>query len=129
MTDERFELQPDPAWDYCEDTDGVLTVELSWVPDALAARAPQIVATPALIAALSAAGLTGFRTGEARGYYREDSFDVEEGEAPPALVRLIVGDDPKADFSYERSSGLTTSPSALAVLQAHCRHLRVEPAA
>lgn len=129
MTIQRYELEPDPAWDGCEeDDDGVLTVELSWKPDALAARAPDIVASPALAAALTAAGLTGFRTGEARGTYDYDQvFDVEEGELPPPLVRLVVGDDPRADFSYARPAGLTVSPAALAVLHAHCERLDATP--
>jgi hypothetical protein len=123
---QRYAVMPDPAWDWSEEPDGVLTMELSWAPDALAGRAPDFVASPALVAALSAEGLTGYRTAAARGYFHEDAFGVEPGEAAPALVRVIVEADPAADFSYERGPGLTVSPRALAVLRAHCQNLQVE---
>jgi hypothetical protein len=125
----RYAIDPDPAWDFYDEVDGVLTVELSWAPDALAGRQPEFVASPGLVAALEADGLTGYRTGAARGYYREDSFGVEEGETPPSLVRLIVDERPGADFSCVPGEGLTVSPRALAVLRAHCLNLQVEPAA
>ncbi|WP_433045501.1 hypothetical protein [Dactylosporangium sp. CS-033363] len=118
----RFQLDPDPAWDLCEDRDGVLTVELSWLPDGLAARLTEIVASPALVAELTAAGLTGFSTAPAAGYFREDSF-VEPGTAPPELVRLVPGADPGADFAYVERAGLTVSERALQILRAHCRRL------
>lgn len=121
--DDRIAIAPDPAWDAYEDRDGVLTVELSWAPDALAGRPPQLVAAPELVAAMAAAGLTGYRTGEAHGVYDED---VEDGAAPPPLVRLFVGDDPAADLSYRPGAGLTVTGRALAVLQDHCDHLTVK---
>ena len=124
----RIAIAPDPAWDWYEEEDGVLAVELSWMPDALAGRAPDFVAGPELIEAMSAAGLTGYRTGAARGYFGEQVVDVEEGTPPPPLVRLLVDDDPAADFAYERGQGLTVTERALAVLQAHCRNLTVQPA-
>ncbi|MGK5683345.1 hypothetical protein [Actinoplanes sp. URMC 104] len=126
-TPRRIRIDPDPAWDGYDDTDGVLSVEISWAPDALAGRPPQLIATPELVAALSAAELTGYRTGEARVSYDEDAFDVEEGDTPPPMVRLVVEDTPEADFSYRRGRGLTVSERALAVLQAHCRNLTVTP--
>jgi hypothetical protein len=60
---------------------------------------------------------------------RYQVFDVEEGEEPPPLVRLVVGDDPAEDFSYARPAGFTASPRAVAVLQAYCTNLQVEPVA
>ncbi|MBM2614773.1 hypothetical protein JIG36_04285 [Actinoplanes sp. LDG1-06] len=123
----RFEIDPDPAWDLAEEEEGgVLAVELSWEPDALAGRPPELVATPVLVTALSDAGLTGFRTGLARGYYGEGAFGVEEGQTPPDLVRLVVEETPEADFSYERSQGLTVSERALALLQEHCQNLTIK---
>ncbi|GGQ56330.1 hypothetical protein [Couchioplanes azureus] len=123
----RYEIDPDPAWDLSDVQDGVLTVELSWVPDSLAGRPPALVASPELVAALSAEGLTGYTTGAARASFDEDSPAAEEGVAVPELVRLIVGDDPAADFFYERSQGLVVSERALALLQAQCRNLTVTP--
>ena len=126
-TDRRYEIDPDPAWDAYDEADGVLVVELSWLPDALAGRPPEIVAAPELVAALAAAGLTGYRTGPARGHFGAQVIGVEPATAPPPLARLLVGDDPAADFAYEHSRGLTVSARALAVLRAHCDHLTVTP--
>lgn len=123
----RYEIDPDPAWDLYDEEDGVLSVELSWVPDPLAGRPPELVASPELVTALSAEGLTGYTTGAARGYFNEYTPAAEEGAAVPELVRLIVGEDPAADFSYERSQGLTVSERALALLQARCQNLTVRP--
>src|SRR3712207_2846535 len=122
----RYQLEPDPAWDHSEDDGGTLTVELAWMPDALAARTTEIVATPRLVAALREAGLTGFGTAPAAGHFREDAF-VEPGTAPPALVRLVVGADPAADLAYTERIGLTASERALEVLRAHCRRLDATP--
>lgn len=122
----RYAIDPDPAWDYYEEEDGVLRVELSWAPDALAGRTTELVARPELIAAMQAEGLTGYRTGPAAGYYGEQVIGVEEGEAPPELVRVLPGDDPAADLAYEQGVGLTVSERALAVLRAHCTNLTVK---
>lgn len=124
----RIVIDPDPAWDGHEEENGTLAVELTWPPDALAGRPPELVASPELLTAMSAAGLTGYRIGEARAQYGEGAFDVEEGATPPPLVRLIVDDDPEADFSYRRGEGLTVTGRALALLQAHCQNLTVGPA-
>lgn len=124
---ERFKLQPDPAWDWNEvDGDGVLVVELSWTPDAMAARNEDIVVSPALADALVAAKVTGFTTGAARGVYSEQAFGVDEGEEPPALLRLIPGDDPAADIAYVKGDGLTVSRRALDLLRAHCQNLQID---
>lgn len=125
----RYVVEPDPAWDGFEEEDGVLVVELSWEPDALAGRLDELVATPQLVAALTQAGVSGFTTGAARGWYdEENSFDVEPGTPPPDLVRLVVGADPQADLSYDPPRGLLVSEAALAVLNQHCERLDVEPA-
>ena len=124
----RYKIDPDPAWDQTDEENGVLSVELSWVPDALAGRAPNLVASPELVAAMAADGLTGYATGAARGYYREDGgFGVEPGQAPPDLVRILVEETPAADFSYQEGQGLTVSERALALLRAHCENLTVQP--
>ena len=103
----------------------MLTVELSWVPDALARRAPELVASQKLVDAIAAEGLTGYRTGEARGVYVEGAFGVTTSDTPPPLVRIVVEENPAADFSYERSQGLTVSERALVLLRAHCESLTV----
>ena len=123
----RIGIFPDPAWDGSEEEDGVLVVELSWPPDALAGRPPELVASPELVTVMAAAGLTGYRTGAARGEYGDGAFDVEEGATPPPLVRLIVDDDPAADFSYREAEGLTVTERTLILLQTHCQNLTVEP--
>lgn len=123
----RIGIYPDPAWDGSDEEDGVLTVELSWPPDALAGRPPELVASPELVAVMAAAGLTGYRTGAARGRYDQDGFGVEAGASPPPLVRLVVGDDPAADFSYRDEEGLTVTERTLILLQAHCQNLTVVP--
>jgi hypothetical protein len=123
----RIGIFPDPAWDGYEEEDGVFVVELSWPPDPLAGRPPQLVASPELVTVMAAAGLTGYRTGAARGEYGENTFHVEEGVTPPPLVRLIVGDDPAADFSYRQDEGLTVTERTLILLQARCQNLTVEP--
>jgi hypothetical protein len=123
----RIGIDPDPAWDGSEEENGVLVVELSWPPDALAGRPPELVASPALVEIMTAAGLTGYRPGAARGEYGEGAFDVEEGASPPPLVRLVVGEDPAADFSYREVEGLTVTERTLILLQAHCRNLTVTP--
>lgn len=125
----RIGIDPDPAWDGSGQQSGVLAVELTWPPDALAGRPPELVASPELIAAMSAAGFTGYRTGAVRARYDEDAFGVEDGDTPPPLVRLIVGDDEAADFSYQRPAGLTVTERALILLQAHCGNLTVRPTA
>ena len=122
----RYEIDPDPAWDWYDEEDGVLAVELSWAPDALAGRPPELVASPELVSAMSAEGLTGFRTGAARGFFSQNAFGVEEGTTAPPLVRILVDENPAADFSYERSQGLTVSERALALLRAHCANLTVD---
>jgi hypothetical protein len=93
----RYEIDPDPVWDGSDVQDGVLTVELSWVPDALAGRPPELVASPELVTVLLREGLTGFTTGAVRASFDEQSPAAEQGVAVPELVRLIVGDDPSAD--------------------------------
>lgn len=123
----RIGIDPDPVWDDHDEENGVLVVELSWRPDPLAGRPPELVASPELVAAMSAAGLTGYRTGPARGRYGEDTFGVDGDAAPPPLVRLIVDGDPAADFAYRRDEGLTVTERALILLQAHCRNLTVRP--
>ncbi len=98
------------------------------MPDALAGRPPELVASPDLVTALSAEGLTGCTTGAARGYFGEGAFDVEQGATAPELVRLIAGADPAADFYYERGQGLIISARALALLRSWCQNLTVTPA-
>ena len=105
----------------------MFVVELSWVPDPLAGRPPQLVGSPGLVAAMAVAGLTGYTTGAARGRFGEGAFGVEEGALAPDLIRLVVGDDPAADFFYEQGQGLIISERALALLQACCQSLRVTP--
>jgi hypothetical protein len=124
----RYEIDPDPVWDLSDVRDGVLHVELSWVPDALAGRPPGLVADPELVTALLGEGLTGFTTGAVRATFDEQSLAADEGVAVPELVRLIVGDDASADFCYERGRGLVVSERALAVLRPRCRNLTVSPA-
>ncbi|AGZ41296.1 hypothetical protein [Actinoplanes friuliensis] len=123
----RIGIDPDPAWDGSDEDNGVLVVELSWPPDPLAGRPPQLVATPELVALMAEAGFTGYRTGEVRATYDEDAFDVEDGAAPPPLVSFMVGDDTGADFAYWPGEGLTVTERALILLQAHCQNLRVSP--
>jgi hypothetical protein len=123
----RYEIDPDPAWDVSDEQDGVLTVVLSWVPDPLAGRPPDLAASPELAAALSSDGLTGFTTGPVQATYDEDAFDGAGGMTPPELVRLIVGGDPAADFCYERGEGLIVSERALALLRTRCGNLTVRP--
>jgi len=125
----RYEIDPDPVWDLSDVRDGVLTVELSWVPDALAGRPPELVAGPELVAALHREGLTGYTTGAARATFDEQSPAAEEGVAVPELLRLIVGDDASADLSYQPVRGLVVSERALTVLQSHCHNLTVHPPA
>ncbi|WP_203823250.1 hypothetical protein [Actinoplanes palleronii] len=119
----RHIVEPDPAWDWTEEVDDVLVVELSWPPDALAGRLDELVASPALVAALTSGGITGFRTAGARGVYREDSFDVDPDTPPPPLTRLLVGDDPAADMSYAAHTGLSVSQRTLEILRTHCERL------
>ncbi|WP_328468404.1 hypothetical protein OHA21_51705 [Actinoplanes sp. NBC_00393] len=121
----RYEIDPDPAWDLSDEQDGVLTVELSWVPDSLAGRPPELVASPELVAVMAGAGLTGYTTGAARATFDEQSPAAEEGVPVPELVQLIVGTDASADFSLEQGFGLVLSERALAVIQPHCRNLTV----
>lgn len=123
----RYKIDPDPAWDGSDVADGVLIVELSWVPDPLAGRPPELVASPELIMAMSVEGLTGYTTDAARGHFGENSFGVEDGAAAPELIRLIVGEDPAADFFHERSQGLIVSERTLTLLQSRCPNLRVTP--
>ncbi|MCA2218595.1 hypothetical protein [Jidongwangia harbinensis] len=104
----------------------MLSVELSWAPDALAGRPPELVASPELVAAMAAAGLTGYTTGAARGYFGDGAFGIEDGAIAPELIRLIVGDDPAADVSYVRGQGLAVSERALALLRAQCQSLTVQ---
>jgi hypothetical protein len=119
-------FEPDPAWDWSDNRDGVLVVELGWSPDALAGRLADLVVSPALAAALVAHGVSGFRSSAARGVFREDPFGVEPGASPPPLVRLVAGDDPAADVACVPSVGLTVSGRALDVLRTHCARLQVE---
>src|SRR5688572_23148914 len=108
----RYFVEPDPAWDLSELDGETLSVELSWMPDALAGRLEDLVATPSLVQALLAAGVSGFSTGPARGYFTENSFG---GPAPaPELCRLVVGDDPSADLFYLPGEGLVASERAAA---------------
>jgi hypothetical protein len=127
-TPRRYKIDPDPAWDGSDEEDGVLNVELSWVPDPLAGRVPELVASPELVTAMATERLTGYTTGAARSYFGDGAFGVEEGATAPELVRLIVGEDPTADLFYERSQGLTVSERALALLRPWCRNLTVRPA-
>jgi hypothetical protein len=124
----RYRIDPDPVWDGYDVQDGALTVELSWVPDALAGRPPELVASPELVTVLLREGLTGYTTGAVRASFDEQSLAAEQGVAVPELVRLIVGKDPSADFFYERGSGLVISERALALVQARCQNLTVRPA-
>ena len=126
----RYEVEPDPALDGADELDGVFVVELTWVPDALAGRLDELVASPQLVAALTQAGISGFTTGAARGWYDDENSFVDEGTPPPELVRLVVGSDPDADMSLRGPRGfqLYVSEAALAVLQQHCQSLGVEPA-
>jgi hypothetical protein len=48
----RYFVEPDPAWDLSELDGETLSVELSWIPDALAGRLEELVATPPLTQAL-----------------------------------------------------------------------------
>ena len=121
-------VEPDPAWDWFEDRDGVFTVELSWPPDALAGRGEDIVASPDVVRALQGAGITGFRTAPAAGHYREDSFGVDADTPPPELVRLLVDGDDEADLRYRPTEGLVVTERALAVLRSHCTSLQVRTA-
>lgn len=126
MAERRFVLEPDPAWDWYDDQDGVLTVELSWMPDALAGRLTELVVSPELAGALAAGGVTGFTVGIAVGFFAErGALDVLPGELPPDLVRLCVGDDLSADLAYLPGIGLTASQRVLDLFKAHCRHLDV----
>ncbi|GAA4965336.1 hypothetical protein [Actinoplanes utahensis] len=120
---QRYVLEPDPAWDWSEEQDGVFVVELSWVPDALAGRLAKLVVSPALAADLESRGVGGFRTGPARGLLGEDSF-AEPGTPPPPLLRLIPGEDPAEDIAFLPGVGLTVSERALEVLRAHCGQLQ-----
>jgi hypothetical protein len=126
-TPRRYKVDPDPAWDGSDQEDGVLTVELSWVPDQLAGRPPELVAGPELVTTLAAEGLTGYTTGAVRASFDEQSVAAEAGAVVPELVRLIAGEDPAADFFYERSQGLIISERALALLQPRCQNLTVRP--
>lgn len=121
----RFVVEPDPAWDWSEEPDGVLTVELSWKPDALAGRLEEIVASPALIEALRDAGFAGFETAPARGYFGEDSFEDDESTPVPELIRLKVSSDQTADLYYEPRIGLVVTEQVLTVLRAHCTRMTV----
>ncbi|GAB7037683.1 MULTISPECIES: hypothetical protein [Catenuloplanes] len=123
----RYKVDPDPAWDGYDVEDGVLVVELSWMPDPLAGRPPELVAGPELVAAMSAEGFTGYVTGAARAHFGDGAFGVDDDTAAPELVRLVVGEEPAADFSYERGQGLIVSERALALLQSHCQNLRANP--
>jgi hypothetical protein len=126
-SERRYLVEPDPAWDWFEDRDGVLTVELSWPPDALAGRGDDIVADPILVRALQGAGITGFHTAPAAGRYREDSFGVDASTPPPALVRLHVDGDDAADVRYHPTDGLVVTERALAVLRTYCTGLQAVP--
>jgi len=55
-------IEPDPAWDAAVETDGELVVEVTWLPNALAGRGDEFVASLALVDALTVAGITGFTT-------------------------------------------------------------------
>ncbi|GIH03843.1 hypothetical protein Rhe02_19100 [Rhizocola hellebori] len=124
---QRFALEPDPAWDWSEtDAEGALVVELSWLPDALAGRLDELVASPDLARALTEAGVTGFTIATARGLLHENFFEAP-GTPSPQLQRLVVGDELHADLSYQRKTGLIASPRAVAVLAAHCRQLTISP--
>jgi hypothetical protein len=123
---QRYAVEPDPAWDWSEEQNGELVVELSWPPDALAGRLEDLVVSPALAAALVARGLTGFLTSAASGVFRDDAFGIEQGVTPPPLLRLLAGEDPAQDVAYVPRVGLTVSARALDVLQAHCDRLQVE---
>ncbi|WP_067500190.1 hypothetical protein [Actinoplanes sp. TFC3] len=123
----RSIVEPDPAWDASTDENGVLTVELSWPPDALAGRQEELVISPGLAQALTGAGLTGFTTAAAAGVYLDQTFGVEPGDVPPPLLRLVPGDDALADLAYVPGKGFSVSEKALQVLQAHCKSLMVGP--
>jgi hypothetical protein len=120
----RYFVEPDPAWDLSDLEGETLSVELSWMPDALAGRLEELVASPALVRALQEAALTGFTTQAARGYFTENSLD--DSAAAPELRRLVVGDDPAADLAYLPRTGLVASEQAVAVLRAHCTRTTFE---
>jgi hypothetical protein len=122
----RFVIKPDPAWDAADETDGELVVGVTWLPDALAGRGDQLVASPALVDALTVAGITGFTTAPARAIIPDDAF-VEPGTVPPVVIRLATGDDPAADLAYMGGHGLIASPRATAIIVGHCGEALVSP--
>jgi hypothetical protein len=121
-----FVVEPDPAWDWSEDVDGVLTVELSWKPDGIAGRLDELVTSPALLRDLQEAGFSGFNTGPARGYYREDSFGADESTPAPDLIQLNVDHDEAGDIHYVPEVGLIVSGRVLSVLKDHCTRMSAE---
>jgi hypothetical protein len=124
----RYYVEPDPAWDLSEIRDGTLTMELSWMPDALAGRMEEIVASPQLVTALKQAGVSGFTTSLAHGYFTENSIDVEvEVEPAPRLQQLHLGNDETADLYYAHAVGLIASPRAVEVLRTHCTNITIQP--
>ena len=122
----RFVIEPDPAWDAAEETEGELVVEVSWLPDALAGRGDQLVASPVLLDALTAAGVTGFTTTPARVAIPGDAF-VEPGTATPVVTPLIAGDDLGADLAYVDGRGLIASPRATAIIMGQCGRASASP--
>jgi hypothetical protein len=122
----RFVIEPDPAWDAAVETDGELVVEVTWLPNALAGRGDELVASLALVDALTVAGITGFTTAPARAIIPDGAF-VEPGTAPPVVVRLLTGDDPAADLAYVDGHGLIASPRATAIIVGHCGEAAVSP--
>jgi hypothetical protein len=120
-----YVLIPDVAWNRQEEVDGVLVVHLTHAPDALAGQPADFVVSPQLVADLEAAGLSGYRTGPAKGFYRPDG--AASGEPAPPLKRFIVGQDFSEDFALGPEVGLTASQRAVDVLRGRCQALRVRP--
>jgi hypothetical protein len=121
----RFFLEPDPAWDVSTIDGDLLEVELSWFPDALEGRLDELLVSPALVDSLMAAGITGFTTGPGRGFFTDNAL-VDPNTMPPALVRLLVGDDVSADLAYLSRECLVASDRARAIISQHCTRLDVE---
>lgn len=125
-TGARFVLEPDPAWDGSETDNDELIVELTWLPDALAGRLEELVASAELTAALVNASITGVTTARARAVITDNSF-IDMDAAAPTVVRLIVGHDPTADLAFVPGHGLVASPRATAIIAGHCDRIDISP--
>ena len=127
MSNQRYVVDPDPAWDLSELRNSTLHVELSWNPDALAGRLEELVASPKLVSALEVAGITGFTSSPAYGYFSSDAIGVTHETVAPELLQLHVGRDGHADLSYLPESGLIASERAVEVIRRHCDKAAIEP--